>query len=78
MAAAAVRINNATREDEWGGSFVDVLPRNIYALAVLLIFLRVLQLLTYQQTVGVLAIVLSAMGNDVIYFMASFLRRLQP
>ena len=46
MAAAAVRINNATREDEWGGSFVDVLPRNIYALAVLLIFLRVIQLLT--------------------------------
>ena len=39
---------------------------------------RVLQLLTYQQTVGVLAIVLSAMGNDVIYFMVSFLRRLQP
>jgi hypothetical protein len=30
-----------------------VLPRTIYALAVLLIFLRVLQLLTYQQTVGV-------------------------
>ena len=55
-----------------------MLPRNIYALAVLFIFLRVLQLLTYQQTVGVLAIVLSAMGNDVIYFMASFLRRLQP
>ena len=49
MAAAAVRINNSTREEEWAGSFVDVLPRNIYALAVLLIFLRVLQLLTYQQ-----------------------------
>ena len=29
MAAAAVRINNATREEQWGGSFVDVLPRNI-------------------------------------------------
>ena len=29
MAAAAVRINNATREEEWEGSFVDVLPRNI-------------------------------------------------
>ena len=28
-----------------------------------------LQLLTYQQTVGVLFIVLSAMGNDVVYFM---------
>ena len=44
MAAAAVRINNSTREEEWAGSFVDVLPRNIYALSVLLIFLRVLQL----------------------------------
>jgi len=44
MAAAAVRINNSTREEEWAGSFVDVLPRNIYALAVLLIFLRVLPL----------------------------------
>jgi len=73
MTAAAVRINNATREEEWGGSFVDVLPRTIYALAVLLIFLRVLQLLTYQQTVGVLAIVLSAMGNDVVYFLAIFI-----
>ena len=30
--------------EEWAGSFVDVLPRNIYALAVLLIFLRVIQL----------------------------------
>ena len=30
MAAAAVRINNSTREEEWAGSFVDVLPRNIY------------------------------------------------
>jgi len=73
MAAAAVRINNASREEDWEGSFVDVLPRNIYALAVLLIFLRVLQLLTYQQTVGVLFIVLSAMGNDVVYFMVIFL-----
>ena len=73
MAAAAVRINNATREEEWEGSFVDVLPRTIYAIAVLLIFLRVLQLLTYQQTVGVLFIVLSAMGNDVVYFMVRFL-----
>jgi len=44
MAAAAVRINNSTREEEWAGSFVDVLPRNIYALAVLLIFLRALPL----------------------------------
>ena len=44
MAAAAVRINNSTREEEWAGSFVDVLSRNIYALAVLLIFLRALQL----------------------------------
>ena len=43
VAAAAVRINS-TREDDWAGSFVDVLPRNIYALAVLLIFLRALQL----------------------------------
>ena len=32
-----------------------------------------LQLLTYQQTVGVLFIVLSAMGNDVVYFMVIFL-----
>ena len=30
MAAAAVRINNSTREEEWAGSFVDVLPRNIF------------------------------------------------
>ena len=28
MAAAAVRINNASREEDWEGSFVDVLPRN--------------------------------------------------
>jgi hypothetical protein len=80
MVAGAVRINNASREQEWEsrkqdweGSFLDVLPRNIYALAVLFIFLRVLQLLTYQQTVGVLFIVLSAMGNDVVYFMVIFL-----
>ena len=32
-----------------------------------------LQLLTYQQTVGVLFIVLSAMGNDVVYFMVILL-----
>ena len=54
---------------DWQGETVDYLPRSVYAIGVLLIFLRLLQFLKYQQHVGVLLIVLSAMKSDVLYFM---------
>ena len=59
----------AGRGPEWAGDTVDYLPRSVYAIGVLLIFLRLMQFLKYQQTVGVLLIVIGAMKQDVQYFM---------
>jgi len=77
MTAATLRLRNAVHgedeDEEMEDSIMRYMPRNIYAISVLLIFMRILQLLTYQQTVGVLAIVLGAMKNDVLYFMVIFL-----
>jgi len=56
------------RDDMWVGDTTDYVPRILYSLAALMIFFRVLQLLVYQQTVGVLAITLGAMRDDVVYF----------
>tara|TARA_B100000795_G_C22511645_1_gene327929 strand:+ start:136 stop:525 length:390 start_codon:yes stop_codon:yes gene_type:complete len=75
MGAAAVRINNCGFDGcgdhgaDWQGAWLDYLPRSVYAIGVLVIFLRLLQFLKYQQHVGLLLIVLGAMTNDVLYFM---------
>ena len=60
----------AGRGAEWvGDSYVDYLPRSVYALGVLIIFLRLMQFLKYQHNVGVLLITIGAMKSDVQYFM---------
>ena len=60
----------AGRGAEWAGdSYVDYLPRSVYALGVLIIFLRLMQFLKYQHNVGVLLITIGAMKSDVQYFM---------
>ena len=58
---------------DWQGEVVDYLPRSVYSIGVLIIFLRLLQFLKYQQHVGLLLIVLGAMKNDVLYFMVIML-----
>ena len=59
----------AGRGPEWEGETIDYLARNVYAVAVLFIWLRLLQFIQYQQTVGVLLIVLGEMRTDVYNFM---------
>ena len=54
---------------KWEGDTVDYIARNVYAVGVLCIWLRLLQFIQYEQTVGVLLIVLGAMRTDVYNFL---------
>ena len=53
------------RGAEGADNNVEYLPRSVYAIGVLVIFLRLMQFLKYQQTMGVLLIVIGAMKSDV-------------